>query len=357
MEPRPAELMRVVPGAFERELRGPGTLDAIHKARVSASIQGVLTQVRVDIGDEVRAGEVVAELAADDLKAQHTAAVASHKAAVKAVLLAEADRRKAEAARANARLVLDRQKTLMATGATTQSALDAAEMTNEQALADIARAEAAIAQAQAAEASAAAAAEASAAQLEKSTIRAPMDGVVVARALNVGDLVVPGSAIVEVVDPHSVVLSARFDESIISAVRLGQTARLVFSGPQGGEIEGVVRRLGREVDTETREFVVDIAPRTLPRNWAMGQRGTAILGLGRRDDVLTVPVGAVVRRGADAGVYVLRDGRAFWRAVRTGGLGDTEVEVHSGLAAGDVILTRAEGAYPGMRVSLKAAAP
>ncbi len=140
-------------------------------------------------------------------------------------------------------------------------------------------------------------------------------------------------------------------------MRLGQTARLVFSGPQGGEIEGVVRRLGREVDTETREFVVDIAPRTLPRNWAMGQRGTAILGLGRRDDVLTVPVGAVVRRGADAGVYVLRDGRAFWRAVRTGGLGDTEVEVHSGLAAGDVILTRPEGAYPGMRVSLKAAAP
>jgi len=54
---------------------------------------------------------------------------------------------------------------------------------------------------------------------------------------------------------------------------------------------------------------------------------------------------------------VLRDGRAYWRPIETGGLGDTEVEVRGGLAAGDVILRRPEGAYPGMRVSLKAAAP
>lgn len=355
--PRPAELMTVMPGTFQRALRGPGILDAIQKANVSANIQGVLTAVNVDIGDPVHAGEVVAQLAAQDLAAQLAAARAAHEAARKVVLLAEADHRKAEAARANAAGVRERRQKLMRTGATTQSALDDAEMTHEQAQAEIARTEAAISQAQASEASAAAQAEASKAQLEKSVIRAPLDGVVVARKLNTGDLVVPGSAIVEVADPASLVLSARFDESIISAVAPGQSARLLFSSADQIEIAGVVRRLGRQVDTETREFVVDITPRTLPRNWAMGQRGTAILDLGARAGVITVPLSAIAVRGETQGVYVLRSGRAWWQRVETGGRGEKRVEVRAGLKPGDVILAQPEAVYPGMRVSQEEPAP
>lgn len=355
--PRPAELLTVATGTFQRELRGPGTLDAIQKANVSANIQGVLTAVNVDVGDRVHAGEVVAQLAAQDLVAQLAAARAAHEAAVKAVRLAEADHRKAEAARANAARVRERRQALIRTGATSQSALDDAEMTHEQAMADMARTEAAISQAQASEAAAAAQAEASKAQLDKTVIRAPMDGVVVARKLNTGDLVLPGSAILEIVDPTSVVLSARFDESIIASVAPGQGARLLFSDADRTEIPGAVRRLARQVDTETREFVVDITPRALPRNWAMGQRGTAILDLGARTGVIAVPVSAVAARGETRGVYVLGGGRAWWRPVETGGLGDAEVEVRAGLKPGNVVLTRPDAAYPGMRVSEEARAP
>ncbi|MFS8038339.1 efflux RND transporter periplasmic adaptor subunit [Xanthobacter sp. AM11] len=348
--PRPAQVAAVTPAVFHRQMRGPGILDAIRKASVSANIQGVLTNVRVDIGDAVHAGDVVAGLAAEDLHAQLEAAVASHAAAGRAIELAQAERRKALAATANALSVLGRQQELMRTGATSRSVLENAETTLEQSRAEEARAQAAISQAQAAEASAAAAVKVSRAQLEKSTIRAPIDGVVVARKLNIGDLVLPGSTIVELADPESVVLSARFDESFIADVAPGQPARLLFSSRGEVGTPGKVQRISRQVDTETREFIVDVAPRQLPRNWAIGQRGTALLTLDMRENVLSVPARAIVPRGQKAGAFVLRSGRAWWQPLALGALGDAGVEVRSGLQAGDQVILTPEATYAGMRV-------
>lgn len=349
--PRPAQAEVVHSAPFESVLSGPGILDALRKASVSASVQGVITTLTVDVGDPVRAGQVVAQLQSADLKAEREAALASHEAARTAVALAEADRRKARAARDNAHLVLDRKQQLIRTGATTRSAFEDAQTSMEQALAEVARAEAAVSQAQATSISAEAAARVAEAQLDKATIRAPIDGVVVARRMDMGDLVVPGSVIVDIVDPESVVLSARFDESAIARVGKGQPARLLFTATGDEATPGEIRRLGREVDTETREFTVDIAPRRLPRNWAIGQRGTALITIDTNPDALSVPFGAIAHKDRSPGVFVVRNERAWWQPVELGPIGTARVDVRGGLKDGDVILTRPEGAFAGMKVA------
>lgn len=349
--PRAAQAEMVRPGPFESVLSGPGILDALRKASVSASIQGVITTLAVDMGDRVRAGDVVAQLQSEDLKAQHEAARASHEAARRAVTLAEADRRKAHAQRDNARSVLGRQQELIRTGATSRAALEDAQSAMEQALADTARAEATVSQAEAAEASAEAAARVAQAQLGKATILAPIDGVVVARRMDMGDLAVPGSVIVDIVDPESVVLSARFDESAIARVARGQPAQLLFAATGDAATPGEIRRIGRAVDTETREFTVDIAPRRLPHNWAIGQRGTARITLDTAPDALSVPFAAIAFKDRAPGVFVLRGARAWWQPVELGHIGTARVDVRGGLKDGDVILARPKGAFAGMKVT------
>ncbi len=346
--PRAAETRPLVAAPFQAEIRGPGILDAIRKVSVSANMQGVLHAVHVDIGDAVHAGDILAALDAHDLEAQLDSAIATHTAAQRAVELAQADRRRIAASRVNAFATLDRQQRLIGSGATTQSALDAAQMAHDQALADGAKAEAAVSQAEASEAAAAASVRASRALLDKSIIRAPMDGVIVARKLNPGDLVAPGAAILELVDPASIVLSTRFDESIISVLAPGQPARLQFGAT---DIAAAVRRIGREVDTETREFTVDITPSRLPTNWAMGQRGNAVLSLGVPMPKLAVPLTAITSQNGEMGVFVVEAGRARWRAIATGASSGQLVEVRDGLVAGDHLITAPKGVYPGLRIT------
>lgn len=348
--PEPVELVLARRGVFQPDITGPGTLDAISKANVSSSVQGVITSLYVDRNDPVRKGAIIAEVNAQDLAAQLDASIASQTAASRAVEAADADIRRAEATLANARATLARQQDLVRTGTTSKSALESAETSVRQAEADVDRARSTIRQAEAQEKAAVATVEMNRAQADKAVIRAPIDGVVVRRALNLGDLVSPGAAIVEIVDPESIVLTARFDESSIASVFPGQTAIVQFISQGGSVIDGRVRRISREVDSETREFTVDITPARLPVNWAVGQRGIATIGLVVRDDAIAVPSSAIQRRDAGPGVWAVEDGRAVWRPVDLGAIGGDAVEIRDGLKEGESVIVNPIGVYPLMRV-------
>lgn len=355
--PKPAEVMPVTTGFFQAEVKGPGTLDAINKADVSSSLQGVITALHVDRNDILRKGQLIAEVGADDLRAQLGVARASQEAARKAVEASFADSRRAEATLVNARSTLARQEELQRSGTSTRTALESAQTAVQQAEADLSKAQSSIRQAQAQEAEAAATVEMSQAQLDKSVIRAPIDGIVVARNLNVGDVVSPGTAIVELVDPQSIVLTARFDESVIASLSQGDDVTITFSSQGEATMEGKVRRIGRQVDTETREFTVDITPKQLPRNWAIGQRGLAVVALAGRPQVMSVPASAIVRNDGHAGVWTVANGRAAWRPVELGSIGGKRVEVRSGLNKGDVVMIDPKRVYAFMPVDRSEARP
>ncbi|MBB4104442.1 efflux RND transporter periplasmic adaptor subunit [Allorhizobium borbori] len=355
--PHTVDLLTVTSSRFQPELSGPGVLDATVRANVGSSLQGIVTALPFDRNDVVTTGDVIAEIGAHDLSAGRDAALASREAARKAVEATAADVTRMQATLENARRTLARQSELLRSGVGTQSAYEGAQTTVRQAEADLAKAGSALLQAEAQDAAAAANVVASQALLDKSVIRAPIDGVVVSRTLNPGDVASPSSVIMTIVDPASIVLSARFDESVIARLEPGQMATIRFGGNGEALYRGTVRRIAREVDQETREFTVDIAPVRLPPNWALGQRGTAVIDLGEVPGVLAVPVASIARRDGHAGVWVESEGRAVWRFVDLGRIGGTNVEVLRGLATGDTILLSPEDAFTWMRIASRERTP
>ncbi|MBO0906074.1 efflux RND transporter periplasmic adaptor subunit [Jiella sonneratiae] len=336
--PHPAKGEVVHPGTLVVDRRGPGTLDAIDKSTVGATIQGRIAGIGVDRGDKVAKGDVVAELEAGDLKNQLAVSKAAAAAASAAVEKARVDRQRRRATLDNARQTHARQASLRQTGSTTQANLDAARASLHEAEADLAAAGAAIDQAEAQQQSAEATVAVDEARLAQTVIRAPMDGIVISRDRNVGDIVTPGSSIMQIVDPSTIILTARFDESVISSVEAGQEADVSFASEGDRVIAGKVLRIGREVDTETREFTADVVPTELPPNWAIGQRGTATITVAVKTDVIAVATEDIVRRDGAAGLWVVEEGRASWRPVTLGQIGGGRVEIEHGLFDGDVVL-------------------
>ncbi|WAC26525.1 efflux RND transporter periplasmic adaptor subunit [Ancylobacter sp. SL191] len=342
-------------GMLDVELRGPGTLSALTEASVGSRIQARIEELAVDRNDVVAKGETLARLAFDDLSGEVDAAEASAHAAERGVGAAQAERDRALATLEQARATHERQVALLAKGVSSAAGLEDALAARRQAEADIARAGRAIEQAEAEHDAAKARIAVARVQLDDSVLRAPISGVVVSRTRHVGEVLAPGSELLHLVDPESLVLTARLDESAISAVRSGQAAEITFTRAED-TIRGHVLRLGREVDRETREFEIDIALDTVPANWALGQRAMARIILERRGPLLTVPTSYLVWRDGRPGVWIASRGRARWREVTLGEAGARRVEIRRGLDAGQEIL-KPDDLYPFMRVRLAGAAP
>ena len=150
-------------------------------------------------------------------------------------------------------------------------------------------------------------------------------------------------------------VSAWVDESAMSAVSTGQKARIVFRSDPHTAYSGSVVRLSREVDRETREFLVDVAADQLPAGWAIGQRAEVFIATARKDGAVLLPTRLVRWRDGAAGAFVDNAGRAAWHSLKLGMTGTNQVEVENGLAAGDVVIAVADSdlqkLQPGRRVT------
>jgi HlyD family secretion protein len=349
LTPRSVQIFSVERGDLVVTLKASGTLDATNRAAVASRVQGRLTDLAVATNDSVAKGDVIARIASDDLQSVLAAAAASWQAAQLATRQAEADRQRAEILRDDARQTLERQKQLLQNETISQSIYDAASSALETAEAGVTSADAAVDRARALEQSAQAGMDGARIGLEEAVIVAPFGGTVVDTRFHAGDIVSPGQSIVELADPDSLVLTARLDESVISRIHVGDTATLRFGGDQS-PIPATVVGLGRVVDTETREFTVDIKPVALPENWAIGQRGVAVIETSRLPDALAIPTDLLETRAGQKGVWVVQDDRTRWRAVVLGDVGGDRVAVLDGLDAGDRLISPQQ-AYPWMLVA------
>ena len=336
--PAPVAYYTVQPRLMSLEINGPGLLDAINRVVVTSRIQGFLKEVAVDRNDKVTRGQVLARLESADLQNQVAAAQAEATAAERSVAEIESDRNRAAALYDRTRIELGRQTTLVRLNATSQAQVTTAEAAFKQAEADVNRASAAIERAKAQAASQAANVKVLQARLADATITAPLDGVVIARERNPGDLLLPGAKLMEVVDVTTIIVSARFDESARSAIRPGQSAKIRFASDPSRTWTGRVLRLSRQVDQETREFTVDITLNALPEDWAMGQRVNVAVQAQSPAMVIGLPEDLITRRDGRAGVWVNHDGRAVWTPVALGYASGNDIAIANGLAAGDVVL-------------------
>ncbi|MEY4651483.1 MAG: hypothetical protein RI884_64 [Pseudomonadota bacterium] len=319
--PKPAlSVALIVPqqAPLAQTLAANGNLAAWQEASIGAQAGGQrLTEVRVNVGDRVTRGQVLAVFATDTLGAE----AAQARAAV-----AEADAAAAEAA-ANA----DRARTLQASGALSASQINqylTAEKT-AQARLQSARAQAQVQQA----------------RLSQSQVLAPDDGIVSARQATVGAVVGNGTELFRLIRQGRLEWRAEVTSAELGRVAPGTAATLTTAS--GAKLQGRVRMIGPTVDPQTRNALVyvDVRP-------AAGSAAPALPGMFARGEftlgaapALSVPQSAVVVREGFS--YVMRvnpDNRVSAVKVQTGRVAGDRVEITSGLPA-DARLVASGGSF------------
>ena len=353
----PVQIHLVEPALVTGEVLGTGTLEARIKTTISPRIQERLAEVLADQGDTASAGQLLARLDDGELRRQvevAEATLASAKATAERVRVDEA---RAEAVDQQARQEHKRIAELVTTSISSQAELDKAVEQLRVAEADWSRARAASVEAAQQVITAERNIDFHRERLRFAQILSPYDGLVTRRDRDAGGVVVPGSSILQLIATNDVWVSAWVDETAAAALKLGQSARVLFRSEPDKNYPGEVARLGRETDRETREFLVDIRLRELPSNWTIGQRAEVFIETGRNANALTVPQRFLHWREGRPGVFVAEAGKAVWRDVTPGLRGREAVEVALGLSAGEKVVVPANPKSPplkpGRRVTAK----
>jgi len=358
--PLPVLAHKVATGPVVAEVMGTGTLEARVKTTISPRIQERLAEVLVDQNDSVAAGQLLARLDDGELKQQVEVAIATLAAARASLDRVKTDEVRALAVERQARLDHQRVADLLATKISSQADFDKAMEQLNVAEADVKRSRAAITEA---ERQVVMAEKNLLYQQERLTftqIVSPYDGLIVRRDRDPGGVVVPGSSILQFISTNEIWVSAWVDETAGARLAAGQPAHVVFRSEPAKSYPGEVARLGRETDRETREFLVDVRVKVLPKNWTVGQRAEVYIETGRKESTLALPLRFVSWRSGKPGAFVIERGRAMWREVKLGLRGLTTAEVAEGLAAGAVVCKPREANQPltdGQRVTAPKTAP
>jgi len=340
----PVEVVRhvVTRGVVIAEVMGTGTIEARLKADIGPKISGLVTEVLADQGDRVKPGQVLLRLDDRDLKRQVEAAEAGVEAASAALDRLLADRKRVEAVLEQARREHGRQEGLLKSRIATSDDFDRAIEGLRVAEANLASADAAIAEGRKTSIAAEKTMEFHRARLADTVVLAPFAGLIVHRGRDPGSIVVPGATVLSLVSTEEIWVSAWVDETEMSRLAPGQAARIVYRSEPDRPYAGEVARLGRQADRETREFIVDVRVRSLPGNWAIGQRAEVYIDTGRREAVPVLPVGLVIWRDGAPGVFVEKDRRAVWAPLELGVRGPESVEVVAGLEPGQDVISPAD---------------
>lgn len=333
--PVPALAYTVAQATVTSEVMGTGTLEARVKTTISSRIQERLADVLVDQNDSVAKGQLLARLDDGELKQQvevASATVATTRASLERV---KTDQDRARAVERQARLSYQRLSELLATKVTSQDELDRAVEALHVAEADIRRTQAAVAEAEAQVITAEKNLSYQKERLSFTLITSPYDGLITRRDRDPGGVVVPGSSLLQLISTNELWVSAWVDETAMGPLMPDQPARVVFRSEPAKCYPGVVARISRETDRETREFLVDVRVKALPTNWTVGQRAEVFIETGRKASTLALPLTFVSWRQGKPGVFAEEDGRAKWRQLQLGLRGLETVEVLEGLAAGE----------------------
>ena len=327
-----------------------GTVRARSSAVISAKWMGYVREVKVQVGDRVREGQLLVALDTRDLDASSGRAAAAREEVRNEI--PEADGAVA-AAKANLDLVqvtFQRMHELYEKKSISDQEFDEASAKVKAAQAAYEMAQAKRSQLEAKLAQAGQEVRATEVTRSYAEVQAPLAGRVTARSVEPGNLAVPGAPLLTI-EREDYRLEASVEESRIEAVRAGQPVTVVLDGINRS-FETKVSEIVPAVDAASRAYTVKI---DLPNTPALrsGIFGRAAFQLGSRS-MLAIPARAVREQGQLQSVYVAESGAARVRLVTLGEKLKDQVEVLSGLSAGDkVIFPVPQGLADGTRVEVR----
>ena len=311
-------------------LFGVGTVGTRTTTKIGPTVAGRLQRLDVDVGDRVRAGQVLGVMDPldwdDRLLAQDAA-----------VLRAQASLREAQSRQAHAQTQATRYAQLLAVRSTSEELATAKKQ-------ELQVADAAVAAAQAEAARVRAERAGVTAQQRHLRLVSPADGLVTQRHADPGSTVVAGQAVVEVVDPASLWVNVRLDQISAHGLAAGLPAQVLLRSRAGQALAGRVLRVEPLADSVTEEtlakVVFDQLPVPLP---PLGELAEVTIDLPPLAAQPVLPNAAVQRVDGKTGVWHWTQGALQFTPV-TLGVNDLEgqVQVLKGLSAGDQVVLYSE---------------
>lgn len=324
---------KVDDAAIAPALFGIGTVQARHTYRIGPTVAGRVRHLAVQVGDRVRAGQVLGEMDPIDLDAR----VRVSQAAIRS---AEAALAQAQARQAFALAQAQRYEQLLAVRGTSEEAL----ATRRQ---ELAVADAVLAAAREDGQRLQAELQAVRAQRGNLLLAAPAAGLVTAREAEPGTTVVAGQAVVEIVDPATLWVETRFDQIGAQGLTAGLAAQVVLRSRRGQALAARVLRVEPRADAVTEEtlarIVFDAPLAPLP---SIGELAEIIVQLPELPTAPTIPNAALRTVDGRQGVWKLGEDGALAFVPLTLGRGDLDgwVQVAQGLAAGERVVVYSEKA-------------
>jgi HlyD family secretion protein len=348
---------------------------------ISANVSGRITHLYVVEGQRVEKGKVLARIDSTRYEAGTRQSEAAMQAARSELDRAQADMQVTK-------LAYDRSRQMHAEKLISDQAYDQAQAELKMKEAQVASQRRRIAQTEAV-------LDSDQDDLSKTTVAAPMDGIVTSLTKEEGEVVIGAQSfsptvIMTVADLSVMEAELLVDETDIRNVKLGQEAKVRVDALEGVEIGGevteigssaIARGAGQTTTTTTanqaKDFKVVVTLKNPPLTLRPGLNATADITTDRKAKVLAVPIQAVVVRQIDTdgkvvdpagpqapgeqeggparptkkleekeGVFVVTNGQAFFKQVKTGIMGETDIEIATGVAEGDELVT---GSYKTLR--------
>jgi RND family efflux transporter MFP subunit len=305
-----------------------GSVRPVTQAMVKSKVSGEISQLHVREGERVAAGQVLVSIDTADLRARHESQQA---------MMAEAKARLdlAKKTEQNNRQLLAKNFISQNAFDSTVSSLEVAESNFKAAVAQGAITQKALADAQ---------------------VRAPFNGIVAKRVVNVGEKVTSDAPLMHVVDLSRMELEAPIPVSDIPSVKSGQEIAFKVDGFDNREFKGKVERINPSAEAGSRSISIFV---TLPNaDGALkgGMFANGTLAAASRTPVPSVPIAAVIAEGGQSFVFAIENGKVERKPVTPGNksieLG--YVEIREGLSPGAQVLTvKADGLKHGSRVAIK----
>ena len=328
-------LETVKSAAMPEMLEVVGSVRARTSAVVSSRIPGSISVLRVREGDRVRKGQLLAQLDAPENQATAAVAVAGIDEARRGLEEAVSRRKLADSTFA-------RYQNLFKEEAISRQEFDVRQTEKDMAAQGVARAEARLKQAQ--EGS-----KAAATMSDYTRIIAPISGIITSKPADLGATVFPGQPLMSIEDEGSYQLELALPESVATRVRPGSPLQVTLDAI-GSTFAARIAEIVPTADPGSRTFAakIDLNQKGLKS----GMFGRGAINLGTTVIGITVPIQAVINRGAMAVVWTLdKENIARMRIVKLGRQTGERVEILAGLTDADrVVVTGAEKVTEGAKV-------
>lgn len=294
--------------SITEKISSTGVTTADADLMYSAETAGQVEYLRVELGQRIRRGQVLARIDYQSLKARAEEAAARFELQVKTGR---------------------RLKALKKDDLVPQDQLDQAEASRVAAGAQLKIARA---------------------NLGKSVIRARRAGVVTQKLVNQGEYVAPGARMLQVVDHRVIVVEGQLSESQVSRVKPGAVARVSIKA-MGKEFAGKVHVVIPVSDPKSKTFTVRVKVPNKKFEIMVGMAATIRIDVGRHDKVVMVPQDVVVDDGSLHHVFVEKDGVAQKRTVKLGPVDRQSVALMEGVVPGErLVVLGHRGLQDGQRV-------